>query len=121
MFQALILSGLGTDYSANTGYDSSTAISSFGIGVQGLNHENVEKVQFLLFSARNYENHIGDMPPWCSFFNVLCKVEGKIQEVLEKVHQSGFDKRRIQATIHQLELGLKHVRTSHHSPSNNRR
>jgi Zn-dependent M16 (insulinase) family peptidase len=34
MYKALILSGLGPNYSAQTGYDNSTSEASFGVGLK---------------------------------------------------------------------------------------
>lgn len=81
MYQALIESGLGSEYSANTGYDGSTMVSSLSIGVQGMKQEDVSKV------------------------------EKTITEVLQKVKEDGVDPKRIEAIVHQMELGQKHVRT----------
>lgn len=37
------------------------------------------------------------------------KVKETIKSVIEKVKQEGFDPKRIEAAIHQMELGQKHV------------
>jgi Zn-dependent M16 (insulinase) family peptidase len=37
------------------------------------------------------------------------KVRSTIKSVLEQVKQEGFDPKRIEAAIHQMELGQKHV------------
>jgi Zn-dependent M16 (insulinase) family peptidase len=37
------------------------------------------------------------------------KVKSTIKSVLEQVKQEGFDPKRIEAAIHQMELGQKHV------------
>lgn len=37
------------------------------------------------------------------------KVRETIKTVIEQVKQEGFDPKRIEAAIHQMELGQKHV------------
>jgi Zn-dependent M16 (insulinase) family peptidase len=37
------------------------------------------------------------------------KVQSTIKSVIEQVKQEGFDPKRIEAAIHQMELGQKHV------------
>ncbi|KAG0205133.1 Mitochondrial presequence protease [Mortierella sp. NVP41] len=78
MYKALIESNLGSEYSANTGYDSSTMVSSLAFGVQGMRTEDIPKV------------------------------EETITNVLQKVQQEGVDPKRIEAIVHQMELGQKH-------------
>ncbi|KAF7732517.1 Mitochondrial presequence protease [Apophysomyces ossiformis] len=78
MYKALIDSNLGSEFSANTGYDASTHIGSFSIGLQGVKESDIEVVQ------------------------------NRIRSVLEEVRQNGFDSKRIEAAIHQMELGQKH-------------
>ncbi|KAL0090894.1 peptidase M16C associated-domain-containing protein [Phycomyces blakesleeanus] len=78
MYKALIDTNLGTEFSVNTGYDSSTRSTCLSIGLQGVKDSDVELVQ------------------------------GRIKEVLEQVKTEGFDPIRIEAAIHQLELGQKH-------------
>jgi Zn-dependent M16 (insulinase) family peptidase len=81
MYQALIESNLGSEYSSNTGYDSSTMVSSLAFGVQGMKIDDI------------------------------AKVEETITNVLQKVQQEGVDPKRIEAIVHQMELGQKHVST----------
>ncbi|KAG0315679.1 Mitochondrial presequence protease [Dissophora globulifera] len=69
MHQALIESRLGSDYSANTGYDGSTMASSLSFGVQGMKQ--------------------GDG----------AKVEATILKVLEQVRDEGFDSKRIDSSF----------------------
>lgn len=83
MYKALIESGLGSEYSANTGYDGSTMVSSISFGVQGMKEEDIPKV------------------------------EETITKVLHKVKEEGVDPKRIEAIVHQMELGQKHVRRSY--------
>ncbi|KAI7863451.1 peptidase M16C associated-domain-containing protein [Mucor mucedo] len=78
MYKALIDTNLGSEFSSNTGYDNSTCTSSMSIGLQGVKDSDVEKVQ------------------------------STIKSVIEKVKQEGFDPKRIEAAIHQMELGQKH-------------
>ncbi|KAI7819328.1 peptidase M16C associated-domain-containing protein [Gamsiella multidivaricata] len=78
MYKALIESSLGSEYSANTGYDSSTMVSSLSFGVQGMMMEDAQKV------------------------------EETIMQVLHKVKEEGVDPKRIEAIVHQMELGQKH-------------
>lgn len=100
MYKALIDTNLGSEFSSNTGYDNSTryifrstidtilllimrficSTSSMSIGLQGVKDTDVEKVRLT------------------------------IKSVLEQVKQEGFDAKRIEAAIHQMELGQKHVR-----------
>lgn len=37
------------------------------------------------------------------------KIQSTIKSVIEQVKQEGFDPKRIEAAIHQMELGQKHV------------
>ncbi|KAI8083948.1 peptidase M16C associated-domain-containing protein [Gilbertella persicaria] len=78
MYKALIDTNLGSEFSINTGYDNSTSTSSLSIGLQGVKEEDVDKVKQTITS------------------------------VLEQVRQEGFDPKRIEAAIHQMELGQKH-------------
>ncbi|KAI8327793.1 peptidase M16C associated-domain-containing protein [Chlamydoabsidia padenii] len=78
MYKALIDSHIGTTFSSNTGYNGSTRISSFTVGLQGIKGENVDQVEQL------------------------------IKQVLEQVKVDGFDQNRIEAALHQMELGQKH-------------
>ncbi|KAI7860572.1 peptidase M16C associated-domain-containing protein [Circinella umbellata] len=78
MYKALIDTNLGSEFSANTGYDSSTRTSCLSIGLQGVKDSDVELVQ------------------------------ERIVQVLNDVKKEGFDNKRIEAAIHQMELGQKH-------------
>lgn len=40
------------------------------------------------------------------------KVKSTIKSVIEQVKEEGFDPKRIEAAIHQMELGQKHVSIS---------
>jgi Zn-dependent M16 (insulinase) family peptidase len=81
MYKALIETNLGSEYSSNTGYDGSTMVSSMSFGVQGMKHEDI------------------------------AKVEETVMKVLKNVQQEGVDPKRVDAIVHQMELGQKHVRT----------
>ncbi|ORY02652.1 hypothetical protein K493DRAFT_405243 [Basidiobolus meristosporus CBS 931.73] len=78
MYKALIDSNLGSEYSSNTGYNTSTRTSSFSVGLQGIGSNDVDLVG------------------------------NTIQQVLEKAHQEGFSKRRIDTIVHPIELANKH-------------
>ncbi|GAA5796196.1 hypothetical protein HPULCUR_001565 [Helicostylum pulchrum] len=78
MYKALIDTNLGSEFSSNTGYDNSTSTSSMSIGLQGVKDSDAEKVR------------------------------ETIKTVIEQVKQEGFDPKRIEAAIHQMELGQKH-------------
>ncbi|KAI1862209.1 uncharacterized protein JN550_010365 [Neoarthrinium moseri] len=78
LYRGLIESGLGTDYSPNTGYDSHGATGIFSVGLTGVQEGHVEKVK------------------------------AEIQKILHEVRQKGFDRSKIDGYLHQLELSLKH-------------
>ena len=78
LYRALIESGLGTDFTPNTGYDTSGRKGIFSIGVNGVTEENVAKVHEI--------------------------VSATLQDTLSK----GFDNHKVDGLLHQLELGLKH-------------
>lgn len=77
LYQTLVETGLGTDFSVNSGSDSITAANLFTIGLNGLTKD------------------ISD------------NLEAHILEVLEAVMKEGFADIKIQALIHQLELSRK--------------
>ncbi|KAI0023515.1 Metalloenzyme, LuxS/M16 peptidase-like protein [Xylariomycetidae sp. FL0641] len=78
LYKGLIESGLGTDFSPNTGYDGSAATGIFSVGLTGVGESNVGKV----------------------------KIE--VQKILREVRDKGFERAKIDGYMHQLELGLKH-------------
>lgn len=78
MYKALIERNIGSDYSASTGYDQTTSRSSFNVGLQGIRTEDVEVVEKIIY------------------------------DTLSQVKVTGFDSKRIDAAIHQIELGMKH-------------
>lgn len=82
MYSALIESGLGTDFTPNTGYDTSGRTGIFSIGLNGVTEENVPKVREV--------------------------VAATLKETIEK----GLDKGKVDGLLHQSELGLKHKTAS---------
>ncbi|KAI0471811.1 Metalloenzyme, LuxS/M16 peptidase-like protein [Xylariaceae sp. FL0804] len=82
LYKALVESGLGTDFSPNTGYDGSAATGIFTVGLSGVEEANVTKVK------------------------------GELQKILRDVREKGFDRAKIDGYLHQLELSLKHKTAS---------
>lgn len=78
LYRALIESGLGPDWSPNTGFDTSGKIGIFSVGLNGVKKEDVPKVQ------------------------------AAIGTCLQDVRRDGFEKTKIDGLLHQAELGLKH-------------
>lgn len=78
LYQALIETGLGPDWSPNTGYDSSGKIGIFSVGLNG-----VKEADFT-------------------------KVKHAVQSKLHEIYQNGFDRSKVDGILHQLELSLKH-------------
>ncbi|KAI0381898.1 Metalloenzyme, LuxS/M16 peptidase-like protein [Hypomontagnella monticulosa] len=78
LYKGLIESGLGTDWSPNTGYDGSAATGIFSIGLTGVEQSNVEKVK------------------------------PEVQKILRDIRDKGFERAKIDGYLHQLELSLKH-------------
>ncbi|GAV30578.1 hypothetical protein PMKS-004092 [Pichia membranifaciens] len=77
LYQELIETGLGTDFSVNSGADSITAANFFTVGLNGLTKEDSNKL------------------------------EGKVIAILQKVKEEGFPDIKIKALVHQLELSRK--------------
>lgn len=82
MYSALIESGLGTDFTPNTGYDTSGRTGIFSIGLNGVTEENVSKVKEVIAAT--------------------------LSETIAK----GLDKSKVDGLLHQSELGLKHKTAS---------
>ena len=82
LYQALIEAGLGPDWSPNTGYDSAGKVGIFSVGLNGVRETDV------------------------------IKVKEAIQSKLREVHETGFDKAKVDGYLHQLELALKHKTAS---------
>ncbi|CAI4210295.1 unnamed protein product [Parascedosporium putredinis] len=78
LYKGLIESGLGTDWSPNTGYDSSPSHAILSVGLSGIKEADVPKLK------------------------------AEIRRILEEVREKGFDLSKIDGAIHQIELGLKH-------------
>ncbi|KAK4043494.1 Metalloenzyme, LuxS/M16 peptidase-like protein [Parachaetomium inaequale] len=78
LYKGLIETGLGTDWSPNSGYDSSGKDGIFSIGLTGVAEADVSKLK------------------------------PAVQDILRSVREKGFDRSKIDGYLHQLELGLKH-------------
>ncbi|CAH0040643.1 unnamed protein product [Clonostachys solani] len=78
LYRGLIEAGMGADWSPNAGYDSSAKRGIFSIGLTGVQEADVPKLK------------------------------GKVQEILREVRDNGFDQTKIDGSLHQLELSLKH-------------
>ncbi|KAL8798396.1 MAG: hypothetical protein Q9182_006690 [Xanthomendoza sp. 2 TL-2023] len=78
LYRSLIESGLGPDWSANTGYDTGGKVGIFSVGLNGVKKANVPKVKTAIIAC------------------------------LREVCKTGFDQAKIDGLLHQAELGLKH-------------
>src|SRR5262249_49954891 len=78
LYKGLIEAGFGTDWSPNSGYDSSGKLGIYSIGLSGLRESDVPKLK------------------------------SRVQEILRTVRQIGFQKSKIDGYLHQLEISLKH-------------
>lgn len=78
LYKGLIETGLGTDWSPNSGYDGSAKVGIFSIGLTGVQESDVPKVK------------------------------STVQDILRSVRDKGFERSKIDGYLHQLELGLKH-------------
>ena len=78
LYRALIESGLGPEWSPNTGYDSGGRVGIFSIGLSGVKEADV------------------------------AKVKDTIMLTLKEIHRKGFDPNKIDGILHQLELTLRH-------------
>ena len=78
MYHALIEAGLGSDFSANTGFDTGAKKGIFSVGVNGVKEADVPRIKKA--------------------------IQGKLREV----HEKGFDKGKVDGLLHQLEIALKH-------------
>ncbi|XP_063689891.1 presequence protease, mitochondrial-like [Bolinopsis microptera] len=81
-YEALIISGLGSDFAPGTGLHSYTKDSYFTIGVKGVAKDQVEKVL------------------------------QAIEEVWNEVVEEGCDEVQVAAILHQIEISKKHQTTS---------
>ena len=82
LYQALIETGMGPDWSPNTGFDTAGKVGIFSVGLNGVRKEAV------------------------------LRVKGAIEQKLCEVYNNGFDKSKVDGLLHQLELGLKHKTTN---------
>eukprot|EP01135_Chromosphaera_perkinsii_P001754 Nk52_evm23s210 gene=Nk52_evmTU23s210 len=80
-YKALVESNLGSDYVAGSGYDSHCKEGSFTIGLQNIKTEDVEKIESI------------------------------VMKTFEEAAETGFPQGRIDAILHQIELGQKHQTT----------
>ena len=78
MYRGLVEAGLGPDWSPNTGFDGSGKVGIFSVGLTGVKEADVPKVR------------------------------ETILKVLRDVHETGFEKGKVDGILHQLELSLKH-------------
>ncbi|RCI11757.1 hypothetical protein L249_7673 [Ophiocordyceps polyrhachis-furcata BCC 54312] len=78
LYRGLIESGMGTDWSPNVGYDSSAKRGIFSIGLTGMREADVPKLK------------------------------GRVEDILAQARDQGFDQSKIDGSLHQLELSLKH-------------
>ena len=78
LYRGLIETGLGPDWSSNTGYDDGGKIGIFSVGLSGVREADVPKVR------------------------------EAINATLADVYSNGFDKGKVEGMLHQLELGLRH-------------
>ncbi|KAK3325725.1 Metalloenzyme, LuxS/M16 peptidase-like protein [Apodospora peruviana] len=78
LYKGLIDTGLGTDWSPNTGYDSSGRLGIFSIGLTGVQESDVPKLK------------------------------EEVQKILRTARDKGFERSKIDGYLHQMELGLKH-------------
>ncbi|PSN65644.1 hypothetical protein BS50DRAFT_556406 [Corynespora cassiicola Philippines] len=78
LYRNLIESGLGADFSPNTGYDSAGKRGVFSVGLNAVKEEDVPKVREV------------------------------IAQTFLEARKNGFDKIKVDGILHQLELSLKH-------------
>ena len=78
-YKALIASGLGTDYSPGTGLMDYTRQAGFSVGAMGMTAEDAAKLQDV------------------------------VSETLVRAASEGFPQERVDACLHLIEIGLKHI------------
>ncbi|KAL8730025.1 MAG: hypothetical protein Q9166_004349 [cf. Caloplaca sp. 2 TL-2023] len=78
LYRSLIESGLGPDWSSNTGYDTAGKVGIFSVGLNGVKKANVPKVRTA------------------------------INNCLRDTRKQGFDPSKVDGLLHQAELSLKH-------------
>lgn len=79
LYKRLIESNMGFNYAPSSGYSSYLQQSTFGIGLQDVKKEDIPKI------------------------------EATIKETLEESVEKGFDEKRIESILHQIEISQKHV------------
>ncbi|KAF2094043.1 hypothetical protein NA57DRAFT_47202 [Rhizodiscina lignyota] len=77
-YRGLVEAGLGSDFTPNTGFDPSTRIPVFSVGLTGVKEENVSRIK------------------------------EAVAAIFQEARDKGFDKIKVDGLLHQLELGLKH-------------
>lgn len=78
-YRNLIESGIGSDFAPSTGLGSYTRQPYFSVGLQNIHRDDVKKVHDI------------------------------IEETFKEVSAEGFPQERVEAILHNIELGLKHV------------
>ncbi|CAD6503276.1 BgTH12-02943 [Blumeria graminis f. sp. triticale] len=78
LYRKLIEAGLGTEWSSNTGFDTSGKCGIFSVGLTGVKEENVSKLK-----------------------NV-------IKDTFREVHAKGFERSKVEGYLHQMEISIKH-------------
>ncbi|XP_044281097.1 presequence protease, mitochondrial isoform X2 [Varanus komodoensis] len=81
-YKALIEAGLGTDFSPDVGFNSSSREAYFSVGLQGISEENIDTVRQI------------------------------IARTIDEVIENGFEEERIEALLHKIEIQMKHQSTS---------
>jgi presequence protease len=82
LYQGLIESGMGSNFSPNTGFDSSGRIGIYSIGLDGMKKEDVPKLK------------------------------DRVQHILREKADEAFLPHKIEGYMHQLEIALKHKTSS---------
>ena len=77
-YQALVESGIGSDYSPSTGFSGDLKQASFSVGLQGISKDDVELVESIILRTLN------------------------------EAANEGFADERIEAILHRIELSTKH-------------
>ena len=80
--ESLLESGLGSGFAPGTGYSGSRRETSFAVGLKSVAEEDVEEV------------------------------EKRVADTLEKIAKQGFPRDRVDAVMHQVELGAARVSTN---------
>ncbi|XP_032092968.1 presequence protease, mitochondrial [Thamnophis elegans] len=80
-YKALIETGLGTDFSPDVGINSSTREAYFTVGLQGISEESIHTIKQI------------------------------IAKTIDEVIENGFEKEKIDALLHKIEIQMKHQST----------